>query len=299
MSNKINITSKSEDVQLGDSIWNLTKTWEVLLFVTWLKMGDCEESKDDRTGANHCDNNLKSSRHDIFPIMLPKMSTLWRTVRKWFAENLKGRFERCSSCQMQYSPQLGEKGSPCSGDGSLLAGPSRHPRCSKNGYGWPVACLKFAGAWSRGAARRLCCVWVLCGGSSGMDSPSSCHMLAAGHGLWGPRGTIAEGRAVCSWSLFSKARHASSRGSGAVKAGRGWWWHIRCLHCSLRACFWWNTGPSHAVRVWVVWQGCGLPARSDMCWPCLDQHQQRDAQSLLRFSHYCALLPVQSIQYVF
>lgn len=141
---KINITSKSEDVQLGYSIWNLTKTLEVLLFVTWLKMGDCEESKDDRTGANHCDNNLKSSRHDIFPIMLPKMSTLWRTVRKWFAENLKGRFKRCSSCQMQYSPQLGEKGSPCRGDGSQLAGPSRHPRCSKNGYSWPVDCLKFA-----------------------------------------------------------------------------------------------------------------------------------------------------------
>lgn len=134
-------------------------------------MGDCEESKDDRTGANHCDNNLKSSRHDIFPIMLPKMSTLWRTVRKWFAENLKGRFERCSSCQMQYSPQLGEKGSPCSGDGSLLAGPSRHPCCSKNGYGWPVACLKFAGAWSRRAACRLCHVWVLCGACSGDGHP--------------------------------------------------------------------------------------------------------------------------------
>lgn len=51
-------------------------TLDILLFVTWLKMGDCEESEDDRTGANHCDKNLKSSRHDIFPIMLPKMSTL-------------------------------------------------------------------------------------------------------------------------------------------------------------------------------------------------------------------------------
>lgn len=154
---KINITPKSEDVQLGYSIWNLTKPLEVLLFVTWLKMGDCEESKDDRTGANHCDNNLKSSRHDIFPIMLPKMSTLWRTVRKWFAENLKGRFKRCSSCQMQYSPQLGEKGSPCHGDGSQLAGPSRHPRCSKNGYSWPVDCLKFAAAWYV-RAERVCTV---------------------------------------------------------------------------------------------------------------------------------------------
>lgn len=150
---KINITSKSEDVQLSYSIWNLTKTLEVLLFVTWLKMGDCEESKDDRTGANHCDNNLKSTRHDIFPIMLPKMSTLWRTVRKWFAENLKGRFKRCSSCQMQYSLQLGEKGSPCRGDGCRLAGPSRHPCCSKNGYSWPVDCLKFAvhDMWARRA----------------------------------------------------------------------------------------------------------------------------------------------------
>lgn len=172
-------------------IWQ--KTWEVLLFVTWLKMGDCEESKDDRTGANHCDNNLKSSRHDIFPIMLPKMSTLWRTVRKWFAENLKGRFERCSSCQMQYSPQLGEKGSPCSGDGSLLAGPSRHPLCSKNGYGWPVACLKFAGAQSRRAACCLCHVWVLCGPSGGnglsfLVPHTGCWLLAVGaegHRGWG------------------------------------------------------------------------------------------------------------------
>lgn len=164
---KINITSKPEDVQLGYSIWNLTKTLEVLLFVTWLKMGDCEESKDDRTGANHCDNNLKSSRHDIFPIMLPKMSTLWRTVRKWFAENLKGRFKRCSSCQMRYSPQLGEKGSPCRGDGSRLAGPSRHPCCSKNGYSWPVDCLKFAVAWYARAACVYTARRVLHGGSGG------------------------------------------------------------------------------------------------------------------------------------
>lgn len=168
---KINITSKSKDVQLGYSIWNLTKTSEVLLFVTWLKMGDCEESKDDRTGANHCDNNLKSSRHDIFPIMLPKMSTLWRTVRKWFAENLKGRFKRCSSCQMQYSPQLGEKGSPCHGDGSRLAGPSRHPHCSKNGYSWPVDCLKFA--WDV----RVACAYTQLGGTGG-QSHWVCVLLA-------------------------------------------------------------------------------------------------------------------------
>lgn len=183
---KINITSKSEDVQLGYSIWNLTKTWEVLLFVTWLKMGDCEESRDDRTGANHCDNNLKSSRHDIFPIMLPKMSTLWRTVRKWFAENLKGRFKRCSSCQMQYSPQLGEKGSPCSGDGSRLAGPSRHPRCSKNGYSWPVDCLNFAGAWYGRAAchlhRTAGPAWQR-GGQGHRAGHLTASQRAGGHGL--------------------------------------------------------------------------------------------------------------------
>lgn len=167
---KINITSKSEDVQLGYSSWNLTKTLEVLLFVTWLKMGDCEESKDDRTGANHCDNNLKSSRHDIFPIMLPKMSTLWRTVRKWFAENLKGRFKRCSSCQMQYSPQLGEKGSPCRGDGSRLAGPSRHLRCSKNGYSWPVDSLEFAVGYMRAA----CVCTSQFGGSSDQSHQVRC-----------------------------------------------------------------------------------------------------------------------------
>jgi hypothetical protein len=51
-------------------------TLDVLLFVTWIKMGDCEENKDDRTGANHGDKNLKSSRRDIFPLMLPKMSSL-------------------------------------------------------------------------------------------------------------------------------------------------------------------------------------------------------------------------------
>lgn len=167
---KINITSKSEDVQLGYSSWNLTKTLEVLLFVTWLKMGDCEESKDDRTGANHCDNNLKSSRHDIFPIMLPKMSTLWRTVRKWFAENLKGRFKRCSSCQMQYSPQLGEKGSPCRGDGSRLAGPSRHLHCSKNGYSWPVDSLEFAVGYMRAA----CVCTSQFGGSSDQSHQVRC-----------------------------------------------------------------------------------------------------------------------------
>lgn len=49
---------------------------DVLLFVTWLEMGDREESRDDRTGANHGDKNLKSSRRDIFPIMLPRMSAL-------------------------------------------------------------------------------------------------------------------------------------------------------------------------------------------------------------------------------
>lgn len=51
-------------------------TLDVLLFVTWLKMGDREESRDDRTGANHSDKDLKSSRHDIFPIMLLRMSAL-------------------------------------------------------------------------------------------------------------------------------------------------------------------------------------------------------------------------------
>lgn len=105
----------------------MTKPRKVLLFVTRLKMGDCEESEDDRTGAMHCDNNLKSRKHDIFPIVLPKMSTLWRTVRKWFAKNLKGRFKRCLSCQMWSSPQLFETGSPCTLDGSYLAGPPRHP----------------------------------------------------------------------------------------------------------------------------------------------------------------------------
>lgn len=141
-------------------------------------MGDCEESKDDRTGANHCDNNLKSSRHDIFPIVLTKMSTLWRTVRKWFAENLKGRFKRCSSCQMQYSPQLGEKGSPCCGDGSRLAGPSRHPHCSKNGYSWPVDCLKFA--WDMRVAVLTPGVEGLVAGATGFVSSWLTQMLRKG-----------------------------------------------------------------------------------------------------------------------
>lgn len=49
---------------------------DALLFVTWLKMGGCEESEDDRTGTNHGDKKLKSSRRDIFPIVLPRMSAL-------------------------------------------------------------------------------------------------------------------------------------------------------------------------------------------------------------------------------
>lgn len=65
---------------------------DILLFVIWFKMGDCEESKDDRIGVNYCDKNLKSSWYDIFFIMLSKMLILWRIVRKWFVENLKGGF---------------------------------------------------------------------------------------------------------------------------------------------------------------------------------------------------------------
>lgn len=77
------VTSNLKDEQLGYGSFSLTKkkkrkdpTLDKLLFVTWLKMGECEESEGDRTAADHGDKDLKSSRHDIFPIVLPKMSTL-------------------------------------------------------------------------------------------------------------------------------------------------------------------------------------------------------------------------------
>lgn len=85
--------------------------------MTWLKTGGCEESGDDRTGTNHGDKKLKSSRRDIFPIVLPRMSALWRTARKWFAENLKGRFQRRWLCQMQYSLPWPQRPTSGSSDG--------------------------------------------------------------------------------------------------------------------------------------------------------------------------------------
>lgn len=49
---------------------------DVLLFVIWFKMGDREESRDDRIGVNYSDKDLKSSRYDIFFIMLLRMLVL-------------------------------------------------------------------------------------------------------------------------------------------------------------------------------------------------------------------------------
>lgn len=110
-------------------------------------MGGCEESEDDRTGANHCDKNLKSSRRDIFPIVPPKMSTLWRTVRKWFAENLKGGFRRCLLYQMQYGLSWPERPTLGSDDGLPVGELPVFDRAPKNDCTWPAYCLKFAGSW--------------------------------------------------------------------------------------------------------------------------------------------------------
>lgn len=133
------------------------------------------------------------------------------------------------------------------------------------------------------------------GPAVGMDTHSSCLTLAAGRGLWGLRGTTGEGRAVCAWFLFSKARHASSHGSGAVKAGREWWWYVRCFHYSLHACFVWDTirlgglQPTCAVRHVPILPrpvpaaGCPIAACS--------------IGGVL--THDCALLPDKSLQYVF
>lgn len=45
------------------------------------------------------------------------MSALWRTARKWFAENLKGRFQRRWLCQMQYSLPWPQRPTSGSSDG--------------------------------------------------------------------------------------------------------------------------------------------------------------------------------------